>query len=119
MKSITQNEDTGTKKLPVLNVFYIVPAWSDQAGQCRIVSRQVEGRIDASASYRAAPELWAEAGIMNGRGKIVCLNDKHAFEEMSQDEPLMAGMQYSLPAAIEIERFVSDEDQPDSDRPRG
>lgn len=101
--------------LALKNVFYIVPAWSDQAGQCRIVARQVEGRIDAGASYRATPELWAEVGLMNSRGKVVYLTDKHAFEEMSQDEPLMAGMQYSLPAAVEVERF----EQSPVDRPRG
>jgi hypothetical protein len=99
---------------PLLNVFYVVPAWSEQSGQCRIVSRQVEGRIDAAASYRATPELWTEAGLMNSRGKVVYLNDKHAFEEMSQDEPLMAGMQYSLPSEVEKNEFDLQ-----TNRPRG
>ena len=81
--------------------FYIVPAWTDQSGQCRIVSRETAQKIDAEASYRESPKLWAEAGLMNSRGKLVCLNDKEAFDEMAQDEPLMAGMQYTFDAAPE------------------
>jgi len=80
-----------------LNHYYIVPAWSDQAGQCRIVCRTFAGKIDGAASYRATPELWKEAGIMNSRGEIVCLDDPIAFAEMKLDEPLMAGVQYSFP----------------------
>jgi len=81
-----------------MKVFYIVPAWSDQAGQCRVVMREFSGKIDAAASYRSTPELWKYAGLMNSQGKLVCLEDKYAFDEMSQDEPLAAGIQYSFPA---------------------
>lgn len=77
--------------------YLIVPAWSDQAGQCRIVCREgVPASIDALTSYRTEPDLWKEAGLMNSRGKLVCLNDKEAFKEMSLDEPLMAGCQYTF-----------------------
>lgn len=89
--------------LLIMKIFYIVPAWSDQASQCRIVTRQVDKKIDAAASYRAAPELWKEAGLMNSQGKLVCLNDQQAFIEMSQDEPLAAGVQYSFPEVADVE----------------
>lgn len=77
--------------------YLIVPAWSNQAGQCRIVVREnVPASIDALQSYRDAPNLWKEAGLMNSQGKMVCLNDKEALKKMSLDEPLMAGMQYTF-----------------------
>ena len=96
--------DVPAAPLPSLtDIFYIVPAWSDQAGQCKVVTRKVSGPVDASASYRASPGLWKEAGLMNSRGKLVCLNDKKAFAEMSQDEPLSAGMQYSFPATAQAQ----------------
>jgi hypothetical protein len=86
-----------------MKIFYIVPAWSDQAGQCKIVMREFERKINAADSYRSTPELWEEAGLMNSQGKLVCLNDKQAASEMSQDEPLCAGMQYSFPLETEID----------------
>lgn len=76
-----------------MKTYLVVPAWSDQAGQCRIVSR--EGRHpEALRSYREAPELWAEAGLMNSRGRVVCLDDADLFEQMRADEPLSAGVVY-------------------------
>lgn len=85
-----------------MHTYLIVPAWSDQAGQCKIVSR--EGRHpQALLSYRETPELWSEAGIMNSQGKLVCLDDKELFFEMQADEPLAAGSVYYLegPASAE------------------
>jgi len=79
------------------NAFYIVPALTDQAGQCRIVTRRVDNKIDAADSYRASPELWAEAGLMSSSGKLVCLNDAHAFTAMAESEPLSAGVQFNFP----------------------
>lgn len=40
---------------------------------------------------------------MNSQGKLVRLDDKHAFAEMSQDEPLYAGVQYSFPYAADLD----------------
>lgn len=98
---------TGAQNVPpVMRVFYIVPAWSDQAGQCRIVSREFSGKIDAAASYRETPKLWKEAGLMNSRGKLVYLDDRHAAAEMSQDEPLSAGMQYSFEVTAPADTLV-------------
>jgi hypothetical protein len=51
--------------------YLIVPALTDQAGQCRIVSRSHEAPVkDALAHYRWMPDEWREAGIMNSQGTI-------------------------------------------------
>jgi hypothetical protein len=73
---------------------FIVPAWSDQAGQCRIVAR--EGRhADCLQSYRANPAKWREIGLMNSRGAIVCLDASEGIRnELKADEPLAAGVRY-------------------------
>lgn len=72
--------------------YYIVPAWSDQAGQCRIVSR--EGDVEnAPDSYRQRPEQWKEAGRMNSQGRLVCLDGTAlAVAEFRDCEPLAAGL---------------------------
>ena len=46
---------------------YIVPALTNQAGQCRIVAR---AGVPASAreDYRAHPDTWQEVGLMNSPG---------------------------------------------------
>lgn len=73
---------------------YIVPAFSDQAGQCRIVAR--EGQVaDARADYQKNPKAWKEAGLMNSRGKLVCLQGTaEMVQEFRDCEPLMAGTQF-------------------------
>lgn len=82
--------------------YLIVPAWSDQAGQCRIVSRVYDPEFGNDTpglrEYRANPDLWREAGIMNSRGSIVCLDPSHPshLNSMKRDEPLMAGTVYSF-----------------------
>lgn len=76
--------------------YYIVPAWSDQAGQCRIVSHA--GRVEnAQASYRDCPEQWREAGLMNSQGRLICLDGTaFAVAEFRDCEPLMAGLQITV-----------------------
>lgn len=71
----------------------IVPAFSDQAGQCRIVARQGDVR-DALCNYRAEPRAWREVGLMDSRGSIRCIEPQ--FAEMRQDEPLTAGVVYEF-----------------------
>lgn len=74
---------------------YIVPAITDQAGQCRIVAR--EGNVaSAREDYRQNPDNWREVGIMNSLGKVVCLDNKEMFMELKADEPLMAGSQFKF-----------------------
>ncbi len=76
---------------------YIVPAMTDQAGQCRIVSR--EGRVaSARDDYRRNPAAWQEIGFMNSRGKLVCINAENPalVEELKACEPLMAGLQITI-----------------------
>lgn len=71
---------------------YIVPAWSDQAGQCRIVI--ADGRYeDPARSYKVNPHLWKEVGIMNSQGRMVCCdNIGNLRQELKDCEPLMAGL---------------------------
>lgn len=76
-----------------MKTYLIVPAWSDQAGQCRIV-RSNGRRANALQAYRANPETWAEAGLMNSQGRLVHLDNPALAEEMRADEPLAAGAVY-------------------------
>lgn len=72
---------------------YIVPAWSDQAGQCRIVARDDDFAGTARDNYRAEPDKWREAGLMNSQGKLVCFDGSDAArQELKDCEPLMAGL---------------------------
>lgn len=69
---------------------YVVPAFSDQAGQCRIVAR--DGDHGARDSYRANPNNWREVGLMDSRGNIRCIEPE--FAALRDDVPLMAGTVY-------------------------
>lgn len=76
---------------------YIVPALTDQAGQCRIVSR--EGKVaSARDDYRRNPDAWKEIGLMNSRGKLVCIaaDNLDVVEELKSCEPLAAGLQFEV-----------------------
>lgn len=77
--------------------YLIVPAWSDQASQCRIVSRPGAKIADPLANYRQSPNLWSEAGLINSRGFLVCLSASvehcHEFRDC---EPLMAGTTFYM-----------------------
>jgi hypothetical protein len=66
---------------------------TDQAGQCRIVSRQ--GEVDSAGDdYRRNPDAYREIGIMNSRGELVCIeaDNLDVVDELKACEPLMAGM---------------------------
>jgi hypothetical protein len=77
--------------------FLIVPAWSDQASQCRIVSKQGPTK-DPLQEYRANPGQWKEAGLMNSRGAIVYLNaPKEIIDDIRSCEPLMASTTFTYP----------------------
>lgn len=95
--------------------YLIVPAWTDQAGQCRIVSR--EGRhSQALLSYRESPDLWLDSGIMNSEGRLVCLDDPVLGAEMRADEPLCAGLVYVQEHPVDARPH---DESPRPERPRG
>lgn len=78
-------------------LFLIVPAYSDQAGQCRIVTRESDSSMLGRmlANYRENPDDWKDAGIMNSRGSLVCLDaPASVWAEMKLCEPLAAGSQF-------------------------
>ena len=71
--------------------FLIVPAMTDQAGQCHIVAAE-GSHPKALESYRREPSLWRDAGLMNSRGKLVWVeNIGDIRQQMLDCEPLMAG----------------------------
>lgn len=86
--------------MPTTIQYLIVPAWSDQAGQCRIVRREHEiQHPDPLQHYRQYPQQWQEAGIMNSRGVVVTLDaSPEVLQEFRDCEPLMAGTSLSFPA---------------------
>lgn len=82
-----------------MKTYLIVPAWSDQAGQCRIVARDGEF-VGALHHYRGHPSAWQEVGLMNSHGQLVCLEaPASVVQEFKDCEPLMAGFQTTGAAA--------------------
>lgn len=81
---------------------YIVPAWSDVAGQCRIVAYPGTDYPGKSArdSYAEHPELWKDAGLMNSRGELVSLDAKYSkaggWQMLKVCEPLMATLEFEV-----------------------
>jgi hypothetical protein len=68
----------------------------DQAGQCRIVARHHGPHFKPDLkNYHEAPTAWLDAGIMDSRGKLVCLSNSEHFKDMQADEPLAAGLTYT------------------------
>lgn len=84
-----------------MSTYLIVPAWSDQAGQCRIVRHAHFDEIrknlrrehnDPLRHYRAFPDEWVDVGLMASNGHIRCLTAPvGVLEDMRNCEPLMAG----------------------------
>ncbi|GBG14259.1 uncharacterized protein NMK_1824 [Novimethylophilus kurashikiensis] len=84
---------------------FIVPALTDQAGQCTIVGypgRDYPGK-SALNSYRTFPHLWKDVGLMNSSGKLVCLDAQYGAcggaDELRACEPLMAGLEFDVDLA--------------------
>lgn len=84
----------------VLITYLIVPAWSDQAGQCRIVCREHAAHIKLGLrDYRDNPDLWREAGLMDSRGSLRCLSaTPEQVEDIKSCQPLSAPMTFTYPA---------------------
>lgn len=78
----------------------IVPAVTDQAGQCRIVQTGTFAKIrNPLADYRLNPHLWHEVGLMNFAGELVCYEGPDEESEHIRDcEPLAAGLVFVLEA---------------------
>lgn len=73
--------------IPVVT-YLLVPPWSDQAGQFRIVAREGDWP-DALSNYRSSPEPWREVGKVSSRGSIVCLDAPAAvYAELRACAPL-------------------------------
>lgn len=70
----------------------IVPAWSDQAGQCSIVV--ANGHIyEPLKHYREHPRQWRTVGLMASDGHLVCLdNIANLRNELKDCTPLAAGL---------------------------
>lgn len=76
---------------------YIHPAWSDQAGQCRIYATNELGGVDARDDYRARPNLWREVGLMNSAGELVCFEGtEDQREALVEGQPLAAGSVFTF-----------------------
>lgn len=92
---------------PQKGTLYIVPAWSDQAGQCRIVG--IEQVVpNAAVSYRTQPSIWLDVGVMNSRGDLVCLAPRFGgaggFQMLQDSQPLMAGTQWEVELAESVDK---------------
>lgn len=74
----------------MLTTYLVVPAWSDQAGQCRIVSREHDNKFRMClATYRRAPELWKEAGLVSSTGGLRCIDASAVVAQyMREQEPI-------------------------------
>lgn len=79
--------------------YLIVPAVTDLAGRCRIVSRRHDKDLHYGlADYRNKPEQWAEAGAMTSRGKLVHFaGTPEQFNDVKSCEPLAAGLTFTYP----------------------
>lgn len=82
---------------PLKHHFLIVPAMTDQAGQCRIVHRVTPAHVSVGLNdYRDKPALWMEVGIMASDGHVVCLDAwPEVWKDMRDSEPLMASTTFS------------------------
>jgi hypothetical protein len=76
--------------------YVVVPAWSDQAGQCRIVARvhdQGEAAVRPGLQdYRRNPNKWWDVGLMGSDGTIRCLQARpNERAIINEAVPIMAG----------------------------
>jgi hypothetical protein len=80
-----------------MKIVYIVPAWSDQAGQCRISTLSAQSLRDVKRDYEHNPDKWRECGVMNSQGKLVAYDGTQAErQEIVACEPLMAGLVFEF-----------------------
>ena len=84
----------------MITIYFIKPALSDQAGQCRIYRKHFGDRDGAPSSvtrdYDAEPESWREVGLMDSRGRLACLDaERDILDDIKSCEPLMAGLHFT------------------------
>lgn len=79
-------------------VIYIVPATTNQAGQCRICATAAcRPGLPAHVHYRAHPREWREVGLMNSQGRLVCFEGTpEQRAELIACQPLTAGLVFEL-----------------------
>ena len=83
--------------------YLVVPAWSDQAGQLRIVSRRA-GCTLTLTDYRRDSTGWAEAGLVAAQsGRLVCLDAPLSVQtEFLACEPIRAPLVVCLPDEVAL-----------------
>ena len=60
------------------------------------VKRHPDHLAHGLRDYRGYPEQWKEAGHINSKGELVCLEaPKHVWEDLKSQEPLMASTSYT------------------------
>lgn len=84
-------EEAAPEKHVVASTVHIVPAFSDQAGQCRIYARP-GNHPDPARHYLHEQDQWHEIGIMDSKGNLRCIEPK--YQELSHEVPLRGGATY-------------------------
>ena len=80
-----------------MTTIFIAPAFSEQAGQCRVYSTGSTFSGEARDHYAKHPELWLECGLMNSQGRLVCFEGAEAQrQELVDCQPLMAGTAFTF-----------------------
>ena len=84
----------------MITIYFIKPALSKQAGQCRIYRKHFDSRDGRPPSvigdYDDDPGSWREVGLMSSRGRLVCLDaEQDIVEDIRACEPLMAGLHFT------------------------
>ena len=85
--------------MPLVHNIFVAPTVTDYGTQCRIYHRATEGDIKGGAArdYQRQPDAWAEVGLMNSEGRVVCL-EPGPWQDLKKDEPLCAGGHYVFDA---------------------
>lgn len=64
------------------------PVGPVETSQQRIVSRRARCPLGLN-DYRHAPDGWAEAGLVNAQGRVVCLSaPRRVLDELRECEPI-------------------------------
>lgn len=91
--------------LSEVQTYLIVPALTDQGGQCRIVRRDGESVAGKELQhYRSHSDEWREVGLMNASGRLVCLDAPlSVLADFKDCEPLMAGLVITAPLVASLD----------------